>query len=65
MMRTGQVIGATSSHAEYPTERPLTPQDLLATIYRHLGIDRHTLLLDFTGRPTPILSSGKPIQELS
>ena len=35
----GQVIGATNSKAEYPTERPLTPQDLLATVYRHLGID--------------------------
>jgi uncharacterized protein (DUF1501 family) len=62
--RTGQVIGATNSNAEYPTERPLTPQDLLATIYRHLGIDPHASLLDFTGRPTPILSGGKAIQEL-
>jgi uncharacterized protein (DUF1501 family) len=62
--KTGQVIGATTSKAECPTERPLTPQDLLATIYRHLGIDPHASLIDFTGRPTPILFSGKPIEEL-
>jgi Protein of unknown function (DUF1501) len=63
--RTGQAIGATNSNAEYPIERPLTPQDLLATLYRHLGIDSHASLMDFTGRPTPILPFGKPIQELS
>jgi uncharacterized protein (DUF1501 family) len=62
--RTGQAIGATSSNAAYPVERPLTPQDLLATLYRHLGIDSESSLLDFTGRPTPILSSGKAIEEL-
>lgn len=63
--KTGQAIGATNSNAEYPVERPLTPQDLLATIYRHLGIDPQASLLDFSGRPIPILSSGKPIEELS
>lgn len=62
--RTGQVIGATNSKAEYPTERPLTPQDLLATLYAHLGIDPHGTLLDFTGRPTPILDAGRVIEEL-
>src|SRR5262249_14611136 len=35
-LRMGQVIGATNRRAEFPTERPLSPKDLLATIYRHL-----------------------------
>ncbi len=63
-LRMGQVVGATTSKAEYPVERPLTPQDLLATIYRHLGIDPHRQIVDYSGRPVPILSSGKPIAEL-
>jgi uncharacterized protein (DUF1501 family) len=63
--RTGQAIGATNAKAEYPAERPLTPQDLLATVYQHLGIDPHATLPDFTGRPTPILHFGEPIAELS
>jgi len=63
-LRMGQIIGATNSKAEYPTDRPLTPQDLLATIYRHLGIDPHSNLIDFAGRPTPILHHGEPIREL-
>ncbi len=36
----GQVIGATDAHAAYPADRPVTPQELLATIDQFLGIDR-------------------------
>lgn len=60
----GQVVGATNRKGEYPAHRPLTPKDLLATIYRHLGIDYRVELRDFTGRPIPILSEGEPIREL-
>jgi len=63
-LRMGQVIGATTSKAEYPVERPLSPKDLLATIYRHLGIDYRATLVDFAGRPQHILSEGEPIREL-
>ncbi len=63
-LRMGQVVGATNSKGEYPNERPLSPQDLLATVYRHLGIDPRQSFRDFTGRPIPILSSGEPIAEL-
>ncbi len=63
-LRMGQVIGATTSKAEYPVERPLTPQDLLATIYRHLGIDYRASINDFAGRPVQILGTGEPIREL-
>lgn len=63
-LRMGQVIGATNSKAEYPTENPLTPYDLLATIYRHLGIDTELALPDFAGRPIPILNAGTPIRDL-
>jgi hypothetical protein len=63
-LRMGQVIGATTSKAEYPVERPLSPQDLLATIYRHLGIDYRATIDDFNGRPVQILSEGEPIREL-
>lgn len=63
-LRMGQVVGATNSKAEYPTERPYSPQDLLATIYRHLGIDPSSSFTDLQGRPIPILGSGEPIREL-
>ncbi|MFP6676362.1 MAG: DUF1501 domain-containing protein [Pirellulaceae bacterium] len=63
-LRMGQVIGATNSKAEYPVEKPYTPQDLLATVYRHLGVDYQQKLNDFNGRPVYILDKGRPIVEL-
>jgi len=63
-LKMGQVVGATNSKAEYPTERPYSPKDLLATIYRHLGVNPHDAIPDHTGRPIPILSQGQPIREL-
>jgi hypothetical protein len=63
-MRTGQVIGATSTKGEYPVDRPLTPNDLWATVFRHLGIDYGASFPDLHGRPMPILPFGEPIREL-
>jgi hypothetical protein len=63
-LRTGLVVGATNARGEYPKERPVTPQDLLATVYRHLGIDYRQELQDASGRPVPILAEGRPIAEL-
>jgi hypothetical protein len=60
----GQVVGATNARGEYPTETPLTPQDLLATIYHHLGIDPEHTFTDSIGRPAPILPHGRPIRQL-
>lgn len=37
---------------------------MLATIYRHLGIDQRRKLWDFSGRPVPILVDWQPIEEL-
>ncbi len=50
-LRMGQVVGATNSKGEYPADRALTPQDLLATIYRHLGVDYRQSFVDLSGAP--------------
>lgn len=63
-MRTGQVVGSTNSKGEYPHERPLTPNDLWATMYRHLNIDPRHEFADHHGRPLSILPYGDPIAEL-
>jgi hypothetical protein len=63
-LRTGQVVGATDAKADHPVDRPLTPGDLWATVYRFLGIDPEHCFVDTIGRPMPILPSGEPIREL-
>jgi hypothetical protein len=63
-MRHGQVIGATVADGGYIKERPVTPGDLAATIYRHFGIGLETTWLEPSGRPRPIVENGKPIEEL-
>ena len=40
------------------------PTDVLATMYRHLGIDLNGETINNAGRPIPLLPSGRPIAEL-
>ena len=63
-LRMGQVIGATDARGEHPVERPLHPNDLLATLYRHLGIDPNWEVLDRSARPLKLLDRSDPIPEL-
>jgi hypothetical protein len=65
-IQTGQVIGATDRRGEEVISRRVGPQDFLATIYRHLGIDFERVMIpDRAGRPTPIVTDGRPIPELA
>jgi hypothetical protein len=63
-VRGGLVVGSSDEKGAFPKSNPKTPQDVLATVYRHLGIDTETSYLNATGRPIPVLPSGKPIDEL-
>ncbi|MBI1348920.1 DUF1501 domain-containing protein [bacterium] len=61
----GMVVGATDQHGSHVTERPLTPEDVAATIYHHLGIDgNRTAFPDRAGRPLYLVETGEPIREL-
>lgn len=63
-LRMGQAISSTSIKGDEPASRPLSPNDVLATWYRFLGIPLDTQFHDHFGRPTPILPHGAPIAEL-
>ena len=60
----GAVVGSSDSKGALPKDRPVHPQDVLATMYRHLGIDTTEQYVDFAGRPHPVLPFGDPIDEL-
>ncbi len=64
-LRHGQVIGATESDGGQIRQRPVTPADLAATIYRHLGVPLDATYLDNRGRPRYIVENdGQPVAEL-
>jgi Protein of unknown function (DUF1501) len=63
-LKMGQVIGQSSEKAEVPKTTPITPQDLMATVFHVLGLPQELQFQDPTGRPTPMLDGGKPIAEL-
>jgi hypothetical protein len=59
----GQVVGRTDKVAGTVVDRPVSPKDILATVYHLLGINPHTTLADRTGRPVPLVE-GSVVQEL-
>lgn len=64
-VKGGRVVGESDSRGAFPRANPKTPQDVLATMYHHLGIDTTQTYVDNIGRPHPVLPSGRPIDELS
>lgn len=63
-LKMGQAVGVTDAKAEYPKDRPLSPEDVLSTMYDVLGIDQNVEFLNEASRPLKILNGGSPIKEL-
>jgi len=63
-LKMGKVVGESSAKVEVPKSTPITPQDLMATVFHVLGLPRDLHYKDPTGRPVPMVVSGKPIAEL-
>ena len=63
-IRSGEVYGTTDKHAAYPADHPVSPGDIVATIYSRLGIDPHMTVPDRTDRPVPIAHGGEPIHDI-
>jgi hypothetical protein len=60
----GRVIGSSDAHGAFPKDNPKSPQDVLATVYAHLGVDVEASYVNNAGRPIPVLPSGTVIREL-
>jgi hypothetical protein len=59
----GYIYGASDKTGAFPTTAPVRPDDLSATIFRSLGIDPATEMIDTLGRPLPA-STGRSLDEL-
>jgi hypothetical protein len=64
-IKGGRVVGKSDDIGAYPAERPVKPNEVVATIYHALGLDLHTELPGPNGRPFPLVDFGtQPITEL-
>jgi hypothetical protein len=64
-MKMGQTIGRSTPRGEYVADRSITPQDVAATVFHHLGIDsRKVMFADTQERPVPLIETGEAIREL-
>jgi hypothetical protein len=59
----GQVYGSSDRDSAYPTSKPVSPEDMLATIYHALGIAPESELHDPLGRPHRVVE-GRALLEL-
>lgn len=63
-LKMGQVVGESAPKLDVPKSTPITPQDLLATVFHVLGIDRQIQFVNQAGRPVYMIEGGQPIAEL-
>ena len=64
-IKGGRVFGSSDEKGAFPKDNPRSPQDVLATMYKHLGIDTTAQYVNPSGRPITVLPSGNAIEELS
>jgi len=60
----GRVVGRSDRHGATVADRPVSPKDILATLYHLMGIDQHTTIVDRSGRPLPLVSDGQVVTEM-
>jgi hypothetical protein len=63
-LRMGQVVGESAAKGDVPKSAPISPQDLMATVFHVLGIDPEVQFTDTFGRPKYMIEGGKTIPEL-
>jgi uncharacterized protein (DUF1501 family) len=63
-LKMGQVIGESAEKVDVPKTTPITPQDLLATIFQVMNIQPRLQFTNQAGRPVYMVEHGKAIGEL-
>lgn len=63
-LKMGQVVGESAEKVDVPKTTPIGPQDLMSTVFSVLGVDHRAQFVNQSGRPTYMIETGKPIEEL-
>ncbi len=62
-VKRGYTYGSSDRHAMFPSDNPVRPDDLAATVYYLLGIDPSTEVYDRADRPLAI-AKGQPVMDI-
>jgi hypothetical protein len=62
--KEGLVFGASDRIGSTPVDRPLSPADIITTLYSLLGVSPETNIYDVLGRPHPLVPGGRVVSEL-
>ncbi len=63
-LKMGQVVGASNANGERPKDRPITVPQVLATVYKAIGIDPGQTFPAGNGRPVYVLDDRELVREL-
>jgi uncharacterized protein (DUF1501 family) len=63
-IKSGTVVGASDAQGAFVKDRPVTPEDILATAYHLAGVDPETTIPDRLGRPVRLVDTGSAVNEL-
>ncbi len=63
-IKPGTVFGSSDKIGAYPSSNPVTPADVIATLYHCLGVPTDYELQDRQGRPFQVIPWGSPIREV-
>ncbi len=63
-LKGGLVYGASDRTGSVPAEHPVSPADIIATLYHLLGVDPHMDIHDVLDRPHPLVPNGRVMNEL-
>jgi hypothetical protein len=64
-IKRGHIVGASDKHASDVADMPISPKDLLATMYHLLGINPRLLIHDRQGRPLPLVDGAVIVDALA
>lgn len=60
----GKVIGSSDREGAFVKDDPVSPKDILCTIYHLLGIDPHQTIPDRLGRPMRLVAEGEVLHRM-
>ena len=60
----GQVVGSSDRQGGHVHSRPVSPKDILRTVYHLMGVDAERSIPDRQSRPIPLVDGGEVVPEI-